>query len=89
MALAKEIKTKIKKEFRLHERDTGSADVQIALLTERVNTLAQHLQIFKNDHASRRALLKLISQRRRLLDYLNAIDNARYHTVIKKLELRK
>lgn len=89
MVLAKETKAKIKKEFRLHERDTGSADVQIALLTERVNTLTKHLQTFKSDHASRRALLKLVSQRRRLLDYLNAIDNARYHAVIKKLDLRK
>lgn len=89
MVLAKEIKTKLKKEFRLHERDTGSADVQIALLTERVNSLTKHLKEFKNDHASRRALLKLVGQRRRLLDYLNATDNTRYHAIIKKLDLRK
>lgn len=89
MVLAKELKAKIKKEFRLHERDTGSADVQAALLTERISTLTKHLQLFKKDHVSRRALLEMVGHRRRLLDYLNATDNARYHAVIKKLELRK
>lgn len=89
MALTKDIKTKLKKEFQLHEKDTGSADVQIALLTERINALTQHLQSYKKDHASRRALLKMVGHRRHLLDYLNAVDNVRYQTLIKKLDLRK
>lgn len=89
MALTKDAKQKLKKEFRIHEKDTGSADVQVALLTERINSLTKHLQGFKKDHASRRALLKMVSQRRRLLDYLNATDTPRYHNLIKKLDLRK
>lgn len=89
MALAKDTKTKVKKEFQLHEKDTGSADVQIALLTERINSLSKHLQAFKKDHASRRALLQMVGHRRRLLDYLNTVDNKRYHAIIKKLDLRK
>lgn len=89
MALTKEIKSKLKKEFRLHEKDTGSADVQIALLTERIGSLTKHLQAFKKDHASRRALLMMVGHRRRLLDYLNAADNPRYHAIINKLDLRK
>lgn len=89
MPIAKETKTKLKKEFRLHERDTGSADVQIALLTARINEVTKHLQSFKKDHASRRALLKMVGHRRRLLDYLNAVDTNRYHALIKKLDLRK
>jgi small subunit ribosomal protein S15 len=89
MALTKEAKAKAKKNFQLHERDTGSADVQIALLTERINELTKHLQSFKKDFASRRALLKMVGQRRRLLDFLNSSDNKRYHTIIKKLDLRK
>lgn len=89
MPLTREMKAKIKREFQLHERDTGSADVQAALLTERINTLTNHLQSFKKDHASRRALLKMVGQRRRLLDFLNAVDNVRYQAIIKKLDLRK
>lgn len=87
--LTKELKQKLKKEFQLHEKDTGSADVQIALLTERINTLTKHLQSFKKDHASRRALLQMVGHRRRLLNYLNATDNERYQSIIKKLDLRK
>jgi len=87
--LTKDSKSKLRKDFQLHEKDTGSADVQIALLTERINLLTTHLQTFKKDHASRRALLKMVGQRRRLLDYLNVKDNERYHSIIKKLDLRK
>ena len=74
--------------FRLHERDTGSADVQVALLTERINHLTEHLQVYAKDHSSRRGLLKMGGQRRRLLDYLHQTDLARYQTVTKKLKLR-
>ena len=69
-------------------RDTGSADVQIALLTERINHLTEHLQSNKKDHSSRRGLLMMVGQRRRLLDYLQTTDRKRYQTVTKKLKLR-
>ena len=75
--------------FKLHDKDTGSADVQIALLTDRINELTEHLQKNKKDHSSRRGLLMMVSQRRRLLDYLNTKDHARYQAVTKKLKLRK
>ena len=74
--------------FKLHERDTGSADVQVALLTERINHLTEHLQKNVKDHSSRRGLLKMVGQRRRLLDYLHNTDLTRYQTVTKKLKLR-
>ena len=74
--------------FRLHEKDTGSADVQIALLTERINHLTEHLQTNKKDHSSRRGLLIMVSQRRRLLNYLQTTDVNRYKAVAKKLKLR-
>lgn len=82
-------KTKTIEKFRLHEKDTGSADVQIAVLTERINSLTEHLQQNKKDHSSRRGLLMMVGQRRRLLDYLNTKDQARYQAVTKKLKLRK
>lgn len=75
--------------FKLHDKDTGSADVQIALLTERINHLTEHLQTNKKDHSSRRGLLIMVGQRRRLLDYLHNTDNSRYQTLTKKLKLRK
>ena len=75
--------------FRLHERDTGSADVQVALLTERINHLTEHLQTNNKDHSSRRGLLIMVGQRRRLLDYLHTTDLLRYQTVTKKLKLRR
>ena len=75
--------------FKLHEKDTGSADVQIALLTERINHLTEHLQLNKKDHSSRRGLLIMVGQRRRLLDYLHNTDTSRYQTITKKLKLRK
>lgn len=84
-----EPKTKTISEHRVHERDTGSADVQIALLTQRINHLTEHLQVNKKDHSSRRGLLMMVGQRRRLLDYLQSQDLNRYQTVTKKLKLRK
>ncbi len=84
-----EAKVKTINGFRLHERDTGSADVQIALLTERINQLTEHLQKNKKDHSSRRGLLIMVGQRRKLLDYLHTTDVSRYQTVTKKLKLRR
>jgi small subunit ribosomal protein S15 len=83
-----EAKTKTIEQFKLHEKDTGSADVQIALLTQRINHLTDHLQGNKKDHSSRRGLLIMVSQRRRLLDYLHDTDLVRYQAVTKKLKLR-
>lgn len=84
-----ESKTKTIEQFKVHDKDTGSADVQIALLTERINSLTEHLQKNKKDHSSRRGLLVMVGQRRRLLDYLQSKDVKRYQTVTKKLKLRK
>jgi len=84
-----EAKTKTIETFKLHERDTGSADVQIALLTQKINHLTDHLQKNKKDHSSRRGLLMMVGQRRRLLDYLHTTDVNRYQAVTKKLKLRK
>ncbi len=84
-----ENKSKILENFRLHERDTGSADVQIALLTDRINRLTEHLQGNVKDHSSRRGLLMMVGQRRRLLDYLHTTNLERYQEVTKKLKLRK
>lgn len=82
-------KAKIIAQFKLHERDTGSAPVQIALLTQRINHLTEHFQKHRKDHASRRGLLMLVSRRRRLLDYLRATDAKRYAEVVEKLNLRR
>jgi small subunit ribosomal protein S15 len=87
--LIMEAKTKTIETFKLHAKDTGSADVQVALLTERINHLTEHLQTNKKDHSSRRGLLLMVGQRRRLLDYLADTDVSRYQTVTKKLKLRK
>jgi len=84
-----EAKAKTIGDFKLHEQDTGSADVQVALLTQRINHLTDHLQKFKKDHSSRRGLLMMVAQRRRLLDYLHNVDVNRYQAVTKKLKLRK
>lgn len=84
-----EVKSKVIEEYRIHERDTGSADVQIALLTQRINQLTEHLQKNLKDHSSRRGLLKMVGQRRRLLDYLHVTDTTRYQSLTKKLKLRK
>ena len=89
MALGKEKKGTIIEKFGMHKGDTGSADVQIALLTSRINELAEHLKAHKKDHHSRRGLLRLVGKRRKLLDYLQRVDEKRYKSAIKKLELRK
>lgn len=88
MSTKLENKTKVVKDFRLHEKDTGSADVQIALLTARINMLTEHLQKFAKDNSSRRGLLMMVGQRRRLLDYLHSTDTTRHLAVVKKLKLR-
>ena len=82
-------KNQIAKEFQLHEKDTGSSDVQIALLTDHINKLTGHLQKNLKDHSSRRGLLRMVSERRKLLDYLSSTNRERYQTILKKLNLRK
>ncbi len=89
MSLDRGLKEEITKKFQLHEKDTGSADVQIALLTEKILEITEHLKRSPKDHASRLALLKLVGQRRKLLDYLNSTDTKRYQTLINRLKLRK
>ncbi len=89
MSLDKGTKEEITKKFQLHEKDTGSADVQIAILTERITELTEHLKMSPKDNNSRLALLKLVGQRRKLLDYLNSTDTKRYQTLISRLNLRK
>ena len=89
MALQREQKDTIISQFRTHSEDTGSPEVQIALLTERILGLTDHLRTHKHDHHSRRGLLKLVGQRRRLLAYLAAKDVARYRATIARLGLRK
>jgi small subunit ribosomal protein S15 len=87
--LDKEQKKGIITTFATHEGDTGSSDVQIAVLTERINQLSEHLKVHKHDHHSRRGLMKLIGQRKRLLSYVNNNDVNRYRDIITKLGLRK
>jgi small subunit ribosomal protein S15 len=89
MSLAREQKETIIKDFKLHEGDTGSPEVQIALISERLNSLTTHFQNHKKDHHSRRGLLKLVGQRRRLLSYLKTTNQERYEQLIKRLGLRK
>jgi small subunit ribosomal protein S15 len=89
MALAKEAKEQILTDFRTHEADTGSPEVQVALLSKRINDLTEHFKTHKKDNHSRRGLLKMVSQRRSLLDYLKRIDIERYHTVVGRLGLRR
>lgn len=89
MSLDKGTKEEITKKFQLHEKDTGSADVQIAILTERIAELTDHLKLSPKDHKSRLALLKLVGQRRKLLEYLNSTNTERYKNLIKRLNLRK
>ncbi|NET10676.1 MAG: 30S ribosomal protein S15 [Symploca sp. SIO2B6] len=88
MALVQEQKQQIINEYQVHETDTGSADVQVAMLTERINRLSQHLQSNKQDHSSRRGLLKMIGRRKRLLAYIKAGDVERYRNLIKRLGIR-
>ncbi|MGD0799237.1 MAG: 30S ribosomal protein S15 [Acidobacteriaceae bacterium] len=82
-------KTDIIHKFRTHDSDTGSPEVQIALLSERIGELTEHFKTHKKDHGSRRGLLMLVSKRRRLLDYLKSCDSDRYREVIAKLGIRK
>lgn len=89
MALAVEQKKTIIEKYKLHDSDTGSPEVQIAILTERINYLTQHLQTHKKDHHSRRGLLKMVGQRRAMLNYLKKKDFDRYRDLIEKLGLRR
>jgi small subunit ribosomal protein S15 len=89
VSLAKEAKEKIVTDFRTHETDTGSPQVQVALLSQRINELTEHFKIHKKDNHSRRGLLKMVSQRRSLLDYLKRTDIERYHEVVNRLGLRR
>ena len=89
MALGRETKDKIIKKFKLHENDTGSPEVQVALMTERINNLTEHFKVYKKDRHSRRGLLRLIGQRRRLLDYLKSMSRERYLNLVNKLGLRR
>lgn len=87
--MQKEEKTEIIRQYAMHEGDTGSPEVQIAILTKRINTLTEHLKIHKKDHHSRRGLLKMVGRRRNLLNYLQKSDIERYRTIIEKLGIRK
>ena len=89
MSLDPERKQSIIRQFGLHENDTGSPELQIALLTERINYLTEHLKVHKKDHHSRRGLLKMVGRRRGLLNYLKKIDAERYRTILEKLNLRR
>ena len=89
MAITQERKNELIEEFKIHEHDTGSADVQIAILTEEINNLNQHLKTHKKDHHSRRGLLKMVGKRRNLLNYLRKKDIASYRQMIEKLGLRR
>ena len=89
MSLAKEQKENIIKQYKLHDSDTGSPEVQIALISERLTGLNSHFQSHKKDHHSRRGLLKLVGQRRKLLSYLKTTDKSRYDKLVKELGLRK
>jgi small subunit ribosomal protein S15 len=89
MALSKKAKEAIMAEYKLHDSDTGSPEVQIALISERIKALTEHLKVHSKDFSTRRGLLKLIGQRRNLLDYLIKIDIQRYRKIIKSLGLRR
>ena len=87
--LARERKQSLIESYRTHQTDTGSPEVQIAILSERIGELTEHFKAHKKDHASRRGLLMLVSRRRSLLDYLKRYDSERYKTVIQRLGIRK
>lgn len=89
MALTKERKTTVIDGFRTHSTDTGSPEVQVALLSDRISYLTEHFKVHTKDHHSRRGLLKLVGQRRRLLDYVKSKDVERYADLIKRLGIRK
>ena len=89
MALTREAKREVVQRHRRHESDTGSPEVQIAILTNRITYLTEHFKSHKKDHHSRRGLLQLVGRRRRLLDYLRRIDNGRYRAVLEQHGIRK
>lgn len=89
MATVKETKEKIVTDYKTHGTDTGSSQVQVALLTQRINELTEHFKIHKKDNNSRRGLLQMVSRRRKLLDYLKRSDINEYHVIIEKLGLRR
>lgn len=89
MVLTSKDKQEIIESFKIHEKDTGSSNVQIALLTKRINHLTDHFKVHPKDHHSRRGLLKMVGQRRRLLNYLKRKDAAQYRVIIQQLGLRK
>ena len=89
MATVREVKEKIVNDYKTHDGDTGSSVVQIALLTQRINELTEHFQVHSKDNHSRRGLLKMVSRRRKLLDYLRRNDIEQYHNIIQKLGLRR
>ena len=89
MAITADQKQKLVSDFKTHEKDTGSPEVRIALLTQRINDLREHFDKHKKDHSSRRGLLKLVSRRNQLLKYLTRLDRTRYQQVIARLGLRK
>ncbi len=89
MSITAERKTEIVREYARHEGDTGSPEVQVAILTERIRNLTEHLQTHKKDFHSRRGLLIMVGQRRRLLDYVKARDRSRYEALIQRLGLRR
>lgn len=88
MPLSKDIKANIIAEYKRGDADTGSTEVQVALLTQRIRDLTEHLKVHKKDHHTRRGLLKLVGQRRRLLNYLKKVDIERYRSVIAQLGIR-
>jgi len=89
VALTKDRKTELIGNYKTHESDTGSPEVQVAILSERISNLTEHFKGHAKDHHSRRGLLKMVGQRRRLLDYLKAKDNSRYASLIERLGLRR
>ena len=89
MALTKDRKTELIGSYRTHDSDTGSPEVQVAILSERINYLTSHLKSHAKDHASRRGLIMMVNKRRRLLDYLNRRDPDRYREIVDRLSLRK
>jgi small subunit ribosomal protein S15 len=89
LPLTREKKERLIREYRMHDNDTGSPEVQIALLTERISQLTEHLKLHRKDFSSRRGLLKLVGQRRRLLDYLKDTDLEGYRKIVEELGLRK
>lgn len=89
MPTAKEVKEEVVSKYKQHDTDTGSSQVQVALLTQRINELTEHFKVHKKDHHSRRGLLKMVAQRRKHLDYIKRRDIKEYQSIIKKLKLRK